>query len=62
MKEGDSPIVVPWIEETIYRSLDFLKKRYQSSMFLLGNFEDYGYELTEHMNSGRFKSIVLNDK
>ena len=42
--------------------LDFLKKHENFSLFLLGNFENYGSSLSESPYSGNFKLIRSSDK
>lgn len=42
--------------------LAFLKAKYESSMFLLGNLESLGPCLTDHHNSGDYKVVVRDDE
>jgi len=42
--------------------IDFLENYQETSLFLLGNLDQYGCALTDHMNSGNFRFINKNEK
>lgn len=53
--------IVDWSPATAEPALAFLKEHYESSMFLLGNYEAFGPRRGESPNSGNFR-VVYNQE
>ena len=53
--------VTNWTRENESAGLSFLKSRYETSMFLLGNRETTGTTLGDHPNSANFKLLMAGN-
>ena len=49
-------------ENSLQNCIDFLEKRKETCLFLLGNLSNYGFKFTDHVNSGNYRLLKCGNK
>ena len=63
MKKNNSELVTELvIDNSLQSCIDFLEERKETSLFLLGNLLNYGFQRREHINSGNYRLLKRDNK